>query len=460
MCYINERRNTVVLYPNGTCNLNCKYCTIDKNPVLKEIDLELDKSFQGDYYFNQIKKYFPRKDQLLRMETWGGEPFLRMDRIYNTLQKCIEYYPFFSTLYSSTNFSYDNWLNQFMGLMQILAKYSYRHFNFELQLSVDGPEYINDTNRGKGVTKKCIENFDKLIQLFNQNQFPENITLHCAIKGTWDLNCIHILNNKEKLIEFFQFYEDNFIEKVRKRFDNNITIGATVPNLAVPSPATQADGIIFSELIQKCREIEIENKLQHYFKYYTIITPFDNEQCKSPYNTYCYGSCGCGSGASMVGLLPYNLISICHEGYTEIVDEYKKYANKRDDTNMTVNIDKFFNNEKLLLCTTEEEYILHEKKMECYLNENSTARFASSVNLILALAMAGQIDSKYLNENEALKAAKYIYTNVPYCIKCNYRETGSFTMEHSDTYKLLLNGAMDFLTNYDTWFKEYSNENQ
>ena len=77
-----KNRNTVIFYPCGVCNLNCRYCGINKNKSLIEIDKHLGESFKGDYYFNRVKEYFPRKDMLLGFETWGGEPFLKMDRIY------------------------------------------------------------------------------------------------------------------------------------------------------------------------------------------------------------------------------------------------------------------------------------------------------------------------------------------------------------------------------------------
>lgn len=60
MVKYNPRRDTAVFYTCGTCNLNCRYCNIDKNPVLVEVDKELAKSFEGDYYFNRVKEYFPK----------------------------------------------------------------------------------------------------------------------------------------------------------------------------------------------------------------------------------------------------------------------------------------------------------------------------------------------------------------------------------------------------------------
>ena len=118
----NKESNTVILYTCGICNLKCRYCGIDKNPILGEIDKTLEESFKGDYYFNRIKQYF-EKGQLVRIETWGGEPFLHMDRIYDLLDKLIQYYPYFSEMYSSTNFSYSTWVDQVFGLWERFRKY-------------------------------------------------------------------------------------------------------------------------------------------------------------------------------------------------------------------------------------------------------------------------------------------------------------------------------------------------
>jgi pyruvate formate-lyase activating enzyme-like uncharacterized protein len=38
-------RRTAVLFTCGICNLNCRYCNIDKNPALLEIDKILEESF-------------------------------------------------------------------------------------------------------------------------------------------------------------------------------------------------------------------------------------------------------------------------------------------------------------------------------------------------------------------------------------------------------------------------------
>ena len=452
MIQFNEQRSTVVLYTCGVCNLNCRYCTIDKNPILKQIDNELEESFKGDYYFERFKAYLPRKDQLKRIETWGGEPFLRMDRIYPTLRKIIEYYPFFNEMFSSTNFAYDEWLDQFLGLMNVLGEYPYRKFTYELQLSVDGPAYINDANRGEGVTERCIANFDKLLKAIEEGKLQKNIQLNLTIKGTWDTDCIHKLNGKQKLIEFFQFYENAYIRKVMDKGYEHVFMGTSVPNTAVPAPVTQADGKVFAELVTKCREIEDENEYEHYFKYYKCITPFTNLQCSKDCTKYeCQGG-GCGSGVYMLGFLPHNTLSLCHEGFTQLVDAYKDYAKDRNDEKLTISIDKFLSHRFVPMCVTDEQYAEHERKMSYYQMANTTARISSTVAMIIALAMAEEIDQKYLDEREALKAAHYIFMNTAFCIKNNYMVAGSFATECDDLCKLLLNGALDKLTQGGAWY--------
>lgn len=444
MINFNKERDIAVVYSCGTCNLNCHYCTIDKNPALEDIDKELEESFKGDYYFNRIKEYFPRRDQLKSLETWGGEPFLHMERVHALVHKLIEYYPYFYKMSSSTNFSFPSWPEQFMNLINCFSKYPYRKFEYHLQLSVDGPQYINDANRGEGVTDKCIANFDKLIEIIKNKQFPENVKLIVTLKGTWDTEVLRKLNSKEKLIEFFQFYEEAYINKIIDLNNANFEAICTVPNMALPSPITKEDGVIFANIVRLCREIEQENKILHYFKHYEIITPFTGVSC---YNCQAFTgdmAC-CGSGRQMIGFLPHDMISACHEGFTLLVDKYKEYAANRSDADLTVTLNKFFELQETPMCLTDDQYIEHERRMQ-YIQPYSPVQMANATTLVIALAMAKLIEPQYLIEENALFAAKYVLCNTSFCIKANYATTGSFCTEPVGLYILLLNGALKYLT--------------
>lgn len=440
----NNRRNTAIFYTCGVCNLQCRYCQIDKNPILIDIDKKLEDSFKGDYYINRLKQYFTR-GQLIRIETWGGEPFMKMHRIYPVLHQVIDYFPFFKEMYSSTNFSYDTWIDEFFGLMDQFGQYPYRDFNYELQLSCDGPEYINDAGRGQGITQKCLQNFDRLIEELHNNRLPKNITLTIMLKGTWDNDTINKLCSKEKLIEFFQFYENNFIHKIRQLNLPNVFMGCDIPNTAVPSPVTVEEGKTFAQLCKLTREIEKENKENPYFKYYQIITPFHNTICQNCL-TYQYSEHTCGSGGCMVGFLPDNMMSICHEGFTELVSKYKELAAKSDRDQMgSITFNKFLDSKETKLCVDDAGYAEHERQMEYYTHSNTGARLATITNQIVILALAKQIDPIFIDQKNALKGAIFIQSHGAYCLKDNYNKTGSIIPIPMGMLKLLLNGAYRYI---------------
>lgn len=440
---VNER-DTAILYTCGVCNLQCRYCGIDKNPVLKDIDAVLGKSFEGDYYFERLKKYFPNRGQLKRIETWGGEPFMKMDRIYETLHKVIQHYPYFSEMYSSTNFSYPTWTDQVFGLFDQFGQYPDRDFSYCLQLSIDGPEYINDAGRGEGVTKKCLANFNKLLSEM-KDRLPENVQLTMTIKATLDNDSIRALCDKQKLIEYYQFFEEEFMQKVYELKMPNVQLFGAHPNTAVPSPVTKEEGVLFAEFCRICREIEAENSQKKYFKYYREITPFTSDICQDML-TYNYPYHTCGTGSTMVGFLPDNMLSTCHEGFTFFIEEYKKLAANSDRIDhSTINFDTFLQDQTVKYCVDDAGYAEHERQMSLYNTKGAKARLGNLAALILTLALAGQIEPCYANQENALKAAIFIQSHTSYCIKDNYNRTGSITNTPVGILKLLLNGAMHYI---------------
>ena len=144
-----EHRHTVVLYTTAVCNLNCRYCFIDKNPALQQIDKYLEASYLDtpNYYLDFAKEAF-LQDRLQAVQFWGGEPSLGFHRAYGTIEKFINYFPNLREFMTSTNFVSDIFFQEFFGLINILKQHPNREFKFYLQLSIDGPEYIILSNDG------------------------------------------------------------------------------------------------------------------------------------------------------------------------------------------------------------------------------------------------------------------------------------------------------------------------
>lgn len=444
-------REHLVLYTTATCNLRCVYCYIDKNPALVKIDKELDKSFKGDYYFNFAKEMFPDPQQLKWVEFWGGEPTLRLDRAYETVEKLIGYYPNLSNFFMSTNFTGSNWNDQFFGFIRMLQKYPNRRFFFNLQLSLDGPEYINDAQRGKGVTKKFEEHFISYIDMLNEvlNIPGNNVEIIAQFKPTLTSPIIHnLIQDKKNIIDYYQFF-DSF----KDYFENNIKVPKqfadfhlTIPNTASPSPHTKQDGKDFAQFCKYCEEINLENRTgKKYFKYFSDIMPFV-PRCKVNYDSASYTqSCGaCGSGRFTVGLLPFDYISCCHNGFVNLISDYKEHCEKNKDTALDF---RMFMDKSNYMIQTKESYKQYEKNVAFAYTDTSGVKLGNMAAMISLLAKNHQIDEKYVTPREAQKAALFIQMSTAYCFRDNVASTGSAALFPVGILKLLLNGAKEVIEN-------------
>lgn len=441
---VKMEQSILVFYTTATCNLNCSYCYIDKNPALQEIDNLLDESFKGDYYFNFTKEIFKDPYQLKEVEFWGGEPTLRLDRAYNVVDKLIQHYPNLSEFMMSTNLTHDQWTSQFYGFLDVLGKYPERSFIFKLQLSLDGPTYLNDINRGKGVTEKFSKNFSKIISSIDTILFKyPNIEIQAYFKPTLDSNSIKFLQIKENIIKYYQFFElfKTLSEKVASP---NFMLSLSVPNTACPSQHTVEEGKLFAKIVKLCREIEEENKEKHYFKYYNCITPYGYPLIGEAINWANIG--GCGTGKYVIGLLPNRMVSGCHGGFVELISDYKKYCLETKDKERTISANNFIAEgmrmHPLVFPVSElEDYC---EKIETFYQPQQFQKI-NSINFIKFLAKNKQVDEKYLDDKEAYKAANYLLNRTSYCIRDNLCMTGSMILPPIGLYKLLLNGALDYV---------------
>lgn len=442
-------RNHLVLYTTATCNLNCVYCYIDKNPALVKIDNELDKSFQGDYYFQFAKEMFPNPKQLEWVEFWGGEPTLRLDRAYHTVEQLIGYYPNLSNFFLSTNFTGDNWNEQFFGFIRLLQKYPDRHFFFNLQLSLDGPEAINDAQRGKGVTKKFHQHFVDFVEEINHClSIPENnVQIIAQFKPTLTSSIIReLIKDKQNIIDYYAFFDSYkvYFEEHSHLPKETADLHLTIPNTACPSPHTRQDGLDFARYCEMVREIQRENQNgKHYFSYFNRLMMF---QPNSPVNysstDYCQSCGACGSGRFVVGLLPFDYISCCHNGFVNLISDYKAEAEKNKDTVLDF---RMFMDKSNYFIRKKEDYGQYEQNVSFAYENTSGLKLTNMSMTIHMLAKSGQIDRKYLDTREALKAALFMQEATAYCMRDNVSSTGSAAMVPLGLYKLLLNGAKEII---------------
>lgn len=243
---------SVVLYDTALCNLNCRYCFISKNPSINAVDKELEQCFLDENYFSNLLKHYVSEDEIKEihmLEIWGGEPLLKLKRIYSFIKKLVDLAPDFNEIFFSSNFTHQNVIPGIQDLYNFLKEnFPEKNFNISIQISCDGPEDITDSGRGLGTTKKIIDNFNNLL---NEDLFTDKkIKFYFSIKPTLDIISLKKLLDYDYNIYYYKFFEDNFIEKLKeKNLLGSLSILPS-PNLAVPANYTKEDGLLLKEVVK------------------------------------------------------------------------------------------------------------------------------------------------------------------------------------------------------------------
>ena len=141
------------------CNLDCRYCTIDKS---KKKVISIDKAKKAiDLYFSYYNEKYPGKEK--KIYFFGGEPFLHRKLLFNLTDyaKQKEKNPKFKI---TTNLTILN--NE-------IIKYI-KENNIELSISLDGNKETTNKNRIFPNKNKSFDIITKNLKTLNENNiFPE-----------------------------------------------------------------------------------------------------------------------------------------------------------------------------------------------------------------------------------------------------------------------------------------------
>lgn len=438
--------SSCVLYTTATCNLKCKYCYIDKSDALQKIDKELQKSFEGDYYFNFMKDSF-QQNSLTDMEFWGGEPTYGFSRLYPTLKLAIPYFPHLANYMFSTNLTTSTVIDDITNLCQFIMDQDIdRPTTINIQLSLDGPVAINDLNRGTKSTLLFTQNFAKLCKTTaDLTKKYKHLTICAHFKPTLDTESLEKLQTEASILDYYQFFEEfhKLWYNISPDASERRILQLIAPNLAVPGAYTQQDGKNFYNFCSIILQIMKDKKLKIFDRpmpYPTILFRCPDSKSLAP------GCPACGSGRIVVGLLPGRKYSACHNGFVQLLSDYKQRCSEKYDNDiLSTSLDKTFfapNNGTLIF--SEEDYNIFINKMSYFYNDNLSST-VETTNMIRTLAEVGQIDKKYMNVEEAIKASKFLFFHCSTCIRDNYNITKSIYLIHPHIIKVLLNGAKEVI---------------
>lgn len=447
--YINQTKDvvskipplkTLTLFTTALCNLKCSYCYIckDNTNALKKIDNDILTDWKNGNYITRLKTQFDRRDlnSIDQLSLWGGETLLGMDRFIPYIKDFKEVLPSFNTVDFSTNFVIPSTIEITQELFDELSKVAGNEtFQVFYQVSIDGPEELNDRNRGKGVTKQVLENYKRLLNI----KIPENIKVGFSTKPTLSVDSFNYFLSEDNIENYYRFFDEEFFQRYLKDNKNkNFSCYLGIPNYAEPYDYTTADGLMLAEIFKKMEQVSIKHNFEG-FKGRSLVPyvsrfniPYNLE---SPYMRE-LGGVGCGKIINDVCMVPNNKFAVCHRS---LFDSYVDYHNTRiqaSEKEAEEFVDK---------CTFDlDQYKrLRRGLATSYIYTHKTT--ASHLDAIMNVnAQAGLIDEKYKKKENRYPVINFCKT-FSLCLDNNYRLSGSLTVPAYWWIKLLCNGAFDVM---------------
>lgn len=433
------------LFTTALCNLNCAYCYIckDKDGNLKQIDDDIAREFANDSYINQILAFGNDiQNKLDSLTLWGGEPFLHMERFTARIDEWFKAFPNIKKIDTSTNFTIPNQYKIVENLLASIARQPLKEpLFFDLQISIDGYEEMNDASRGEGVTQRFLENFRGLC---NINYDKSKIRLYVHTKPTLSKSTFHYLDTPEKCEKWFKFFDDEMF-KPYNTANKPFEFALCLYNLAQPTEWTKEDGVYFAQVMRSMQSVDIK-KYAGWRNQATgvpiagAICHVEQSQCNP---RYCDKRCGggCGAFTHTIVPIPNGMYTMCHRG---LFDEYVDYCNnvsKRDELNGLA--EAYFNPRDVRDWVYDLETF---KKMHYAIapldDYPHQAIYTDWVIFIREYAKAGLIDKKWEDIKLIEKILPY-FMDGSYCVQDGFIVSGSWTTVAHLEIPVLFNGAMD-----------------
>lgn len=430
----------VELFSAGFCNLNCTYCYIPKTPMLKEIHQNIMKKIESGQFLKELQEIYG--NDLTSIAHWGTEPTLTIRQFKNFYNEAVKTFPKLKNISLSSNFM-TNPSNLVTFLTEDLT--TERQLEIKIQVSIDGPEWITDKNRGYKTTKLIMEHVLEATKEISSKNKVHNIHFH--LKPTIGSDDISILSNLDKLSEYYVFFDDFVTKWLKQISDKKTTISNNCdPTVVLPYDYTQLDGINFSNLIknqvylQQNKYKSISQPESNYYQRIKSKLPFFKEFfTKQKMFT-------CSSGDSMIGLgeKPFGIHS-CHRTFFIDHPDYEKSAEKHQLDELTMNGLKLGRNQLLLQinkCTATDNFsvikMLYNNRVS---NDFTKHKQSTGVAMAIELAKCGQISKCYINENLAYLLAMLIQTTD--CPMDNIITAGSSLIPSLSMYRLFGNGTAE-----------------
>ena len=441
---VNKRFVAVELFSAGICNLECRYCYIPKTPSLSKIHKDILSKIENDTFLNEMKDMYG--ESLECISHWGTEPTLTLDiftknRFY---EKALKMFPNLNSISMSSNFMTNpsilvNFINSFPEHEKPIT--------FGIQMSLDGPDWITDKNRCNSATLKIIENIYKFIDEINAIGLKKNNIVSLHFKSTHYKEEIRILMDKNKVIEYCDFFEN--ICKTISEKNKIIRFGNTCsPTLVYPGTYEVQDGKNYAVYTKNFHDIHKEKR----YKYANFVPQslgYFHETLKVCDLIHTNNAqCGCSAGRSQLALSHKKDIMPCHRTFymnDELYDKtfpeffkdndyYYGYELHRDDIM------------KKIFLGSDEKSIENMQYVYAGYHDFHKLKLSNTYSLIKEMSDCGLISEQYKTD-DFMSLLFSIMLCRRECSVDNILTTGSIHIIPATSIKVFGNGVFDFYYN-------------
>jgi len=191
------------IFSAAVCNLKCRYCYLPKTEAMHSLHRQVLERVRKGLYIEDLKKVFGKSLEYLSL--WGTEPTLGLRDFRLSLPQLLNTFPKLRVFSFSSNLMTNS--KEILGFVGDLARFE-RDLKFELQVSLDGPSWITDTNRVGGASETIVRHFLELTEGLNKIDLGR-VEVEMHLKPTFTTWVVKKMNeDEEKIHEYYRFFKD------------------------------------------------------------------------------------------------------------------------------------------------------------------------------------------------------------------------------------------------------------
>jgi sulfatase maturation enzyme AslB (radical SAM superfamily) len=453
---IYDRITSAELFSSALCPLDCKYCYIPKTEVMKELQKKIVKMIKDKAFVPDLKKFYG--ENLEHFSLWGAEPTLTLPAIAEIMPDLTKEFPKLKSFSFSTSLMTNP--DIILDAVRSIEKVG-RRTSLDCQISLDGPAFIADVNRRKGVAKIVPQNFLYLIEKLSITPL-ENVMIRFHVKSTMTMDNIELMNKKPSLLkEHFDYFEKIYLQFKKINKNKNCFFNcSSSPTLTVPGRYTSSDGKELATFFRNLRLLSRKNNERKYWQHikgslnnyvgrFARIVKYQNDLTSRAAIFTCSG------GNSNFALGTNHDFGICHRNFFLNNKEYiNSILTQKNMENWDIGLFERGNIELL-----NERYTINTKKRDDWervfyvlrsYHDFTKLRISYIIAVVKELALCDQADKKLLeNDDLCLLFANFMNTSFP-CHTESLLNTGVLHFMPISMIRLLSNGAFsEIIKDYD-----------